>query len=282
MLVTAPPRNAWEAPIEEFLSDDSVSRYLTILGVARRDPSLEALSEIVAAHLFRIPFENVSMLFRLERFGMTRVPPLEMFLDDIEYNSFGGMCFSSNIHFYCLLKTIGYDARLCGAAIHVPDAHMVVVIDLDGRDYLIDVGYGAPFSRPMPLDLASDFRIELDHAFYRLAPRDGLGQSRMEFVQNGVCRNYYVVNPTPRTIRDFDQAIESLFAPRAAFRCLLLMARFWPGRFRIIHNLTVMDSDGTFRVHTLANRGELVGCVEGTFGISMATMAEVCDAFHLT
>ena len=38
------------------LPEEVVDHYLTILGVVRREPSLEALRELLAAHLTRIPF----------------------------------------------------------------------------------------------------------------------------------------------------------------------------------------------------------------------------------
>jgi len=45
------------------LPEEVVDHYLTILGVVRREPSLEALRELLAAHLTRIPFENISKLY---------------------------------------------------------------------------------------------------------------------------------------------------------------------------------------------------------------------------
>jgi hypothetical protein len=52
------------------LSEEVVDHYLTILGVVRREPSLEALRELLAAHLTRIPFENISKLYYRQRLGL--------------------------------------------------------------------------------------------------------------------------------------------------------------------------------------------------------------------
>jgi hypothetical protein len=45
------------------LPEEVVAQYLAILGVVRREPSLGALRELLAAHLTRIPFENISQRY---------------------------------------------------------------------------------------------------------------------------------------------------------------------------------------------------------------------------
>ncbi len=259
--------NSCAAP-NAFLTDAQVQRYLAVLGTTAAECSLPALHGLVTAHLRRIPFENISMLYRLSRLGLAGIPSLELFLDGIENDHFGGMCHSSNIHFHRLLTALGYNTKLCGADMSVPNAHMVIVVTLDGHEYLVDVGYGAPFSSPMRRDLNSDFIIELDHASYRLKPQDAGGRSRMEFHQGGVLKGFYIVKPEPKQIEEFQTAIADLFQPTAVFRTMLLLARFWPERFRVIHNYTVLDSSPDhFAMRKLSNREELIECIEQTLEI---------------
>ena len=66
------------------LPEEVVDHYLTILGVARREPSLEALRELLAAHLTRIPFENISKLYYRKRLGLVNLPPIQLYLDGID------------------------------------------------------------------------------------------------------------------------------------------------------------------------------------------------------
>ena len=68
------------------------------LGVPRREPGPAALDELVAAHVTRVPFENVSKLYRLRRLGLAGLPPLDVFLDGIERYRLGGTCYSNNCH----------------------------------------------------------------------------------------------------------------------------------------------------------------------------------------
>jgi N-hydroxyarylamine O-acetyltransferase len=246
--------------------------------VSRRRPSLEALRELVAAHLMRVPFENLSNLYRFHRYGLAEPPPPEVFLDEIEQYHFGGVCFTNNLYFDALLKALAYDARLCLADMRSPNAHMVIVVTIEGHDYLVDVGYGAPFSAPMPLDLVDDFVIDLPEAGYRLKPRDPLGRSRMEFYQGALLKGFYVVKPQPMCIEDLRQLIADAFLPEAPFRNFLLMARFWSNRFRVIHNFVVLDT-GTngLRAMRLSARADLVKCIKESFGMPSDIIAEAID-----
>lgn len=68
-----------------------------------------------------------------------------------------------------------------------PDVHLVSMVNVDEREYLVDVGYAAPFLSPLPRDLATDFIIVLGRDFYVLKPQDAQGSSRMELYR---ARNY--------------------------------------------------------------------------------------------
>ena len=100
--MTAPRRRANHPP--GGMSDALASRYLRLLGVPRREPTLAALRELVAAQLQRVPFENVSKLYRFRRSGFRGIPDLERHLDDIERLHCGGTCYANNYHLHRLLR----------------------------------------------------------------------------------------------------------------------------------------------------------------------------------
>ncbi len=71
-------------------------RYLHLLGVERETPSLDALTRLVRAHLYHVPFENVSKLYNRKRLGFIGLPSLEQYLDGIEHHHFGeSRCFTT-------------------------------------------------------------------------------------------------------------------------------------------------------------------------------------------
>jgi N-hydroxyarylamine O-acetyltransferase len=259
----------------ELLDRPQLQRYLRALGVSRREPTLPALEELVAAHLTRIPFENVSKLYYRRRYGLASVPDTARFLAGIEQCHFGGTCYTNNSHFFSLLASLGYDVRLCAADMNAPDVHMVIVLLLDGREYLIDAGYAAPFCSPLPRDLKTDYVLELGRDRYILKPQDSGGCSRLELYRDGELKHRYMVKPAPRRIEDFSGVIADSFRPGATFLNSLLVTRAWQDRSVMIHNLALIEAHGTnYTIRKLAGRDELAARVEEFFGIPREVVAE--------
>jgi arylamine N-acetyltransferase len=258
------------APLEPALVD----RYLRALGIPRRPPSLDALAELSAAQLTRVPFENVSKLVRLQRLGLTTLPPPAMHLEGIERLHLGGTCYANNYYLYALLAALGYRARLCGADMRSPDVHLVVMVALDGRELLLDGGYGAPFLRPLPLDTHQDQVVELGTDRWVLEPRDAAGRSRVRLHRGAESKSGYLAKPEPRDIEEFEGVIRGSFRPEATFRNALLLIRMLPAGSTTIHNLTRVDVAGE-RVRTASLRAEeLPEEVERAFGIPAGLVAE--------
>ncbi len=251
-----------------------VERYLRLLGVARRPPDLALLRAVVSAHLDRVPFENVSKLHRWRTLGLTGLPDAGLFLSGIEETGFGGTCYANNYHLHRLLGALGFDVTLCGADMASPNVHLVSLVRVEGREYLVDAGYAAPFVDPMPADLPSEHVVAWGHDRYVLAPRDGAGRRRMTLHRDGVPKHGYVVNPEPRRIEDFAGVIADSFRPEATFRNALLLARFSHERSVVIHNLSLIETDGSgTRIEKLRDRTALARAAEVRFGIP-ATVTE--------
>lgn len=259
------------------MEPDLLRQYLGVLGVSRRAPSLDALRELVAAHVTGIPFENISKLYYRKHLGLTGLVPLPLYLDGIERYHFGGTCYPNNFHLYTLLASLGYEVKLCGADMTNPDVHMVIMVRVDGQEYLVDGGYAAPFLAPLPRRLQTDFVVTLGRDRYGLKPQDENGCSRLELYRDGTLRHSYVAKPSPRKIEDFHAVIIDSFRPDATFMNAVLLARFYPDRSVVIHNLTRIESRGAeSAIYTIGSLGELVTEVEKHFGIPAEI---VSDAF---
>jgi N-hydroxyarylamine O-acetyltransferase len=257
---------------------DLLERYLGLLGVSRGTPGPERLRELVQAHLCRIPFENVSKLYYKRHLGLRGLPSLELFLDGIDHFNFGGTCYTNNYYFYQLLANLGYQAMLCGADMSNPDVHVVSMVELEKRQYLVDVGYAAPFVAPLPRDLATDYVIRLGRDRYVLKPQDAEGRSRLELYRDGILKHGYVAKPVPRQIGEFEPVIAASFRDEATFMKALLLARFFPGRSLVIHNLAVIESQAAeANVRTVANRSDLVQVIWECFGIPPRITRDVVD-----
>jgi len=250
------------------ITSDLLERYLNLLGVQRRKPSTDALYELVQAHVVKVPFENISKLYYKRHLNLQGLPDLEIYLDGIERFNFGGTCYSNNYYLYQLLANLGYQIKLCGAKMLNPDVHMVSVVRVEEREYLLDVGYAAPFLTPLPRDLTTDYVIVLGRDKYVLNPQDDQGCSQLELYREGSLKHSYLVNPLPRRIQEFDHIIGDSYREDSTFMNSLLLARFFPSRSLVLHNLTMIESQGTVsKSQTLNNLDELAQAAYQYFSI---------------
>jgi arylamine N-acetyltransferase len=245
-----------------------VDRYLNLLGIQRQEPNFQALSELIEAQLYKVPFENISKLYYNLHRGSRDIPDLESYLDGIEHYHFGGTCYANNYYFSQLLANLGYQVIFCGAAMNKPDVHAVSMVTIDGQDYLIDVGYAAPFWMPIPLDLEKDYIIRLGSDRYVIKPKDTSGCSQLELYRNGELKHGYLARPFPRQIQDFEQVIFNSFRDEGVFMNALLLTKFSPKQSYVINNLTTIEYHGIEpTIRRLEDTDELVKIVNQWFNI---------------
>lgn len=130
-----------------------VDAYLRRIGhTGDTNPTLGTLSALVSAHLCAVPFENLDVYDRV---------PVSTDTDAVVakvVSGRGGWCFENNGAFAWLLDQLGFSVRRLGAAVllggpKVEIDHLCIEVQLD-RPYLVDVGFGDSFVRPLRLDLA--------------------------------------------------------------------------------------------------------------------------------
>jgi len=256
-------------------NSDNLERFLNLLGVEYRQPGIEALTELVTAFMTRVPFENISKLYYFKRDGLRTLPDTERYLEGIERNNFGGTCYPNNYHLNQLLCHLGYNAALCGAGMADPDVHLVNLVYVEDREFLVDAGYAAPFLKPLPRDLKQDYVVEMGRDRYVLRPQSSDGYSRLDLFRDGELKHGYTVNPTPRTIEHFAHVIEDSFTDSSVFMKSILIVRLYPNRSIVIHNLSVIESEGTdYQIQPLESRDELPAVAEEPFSIPGTIVSE--------
>jgi N-hydroxyarylamine O-acetyltransferase len=251
------------------------ARYLDLLEVHATKPDLKTLEEIVKTQLTKVPFENISKLYFKKRKGLRGLIGFEDYLDGIEHHGFGGTCYANNYYLYCLLTHLGYDVRLCGADMTNPDVHIVSMVKLEDREFIVDGGYGAPFLKPLSRNESDDVIIALGNERYVLKPKDEKGCSRLQMYVDGNLKHGYLAKPDARRITDFAPVIRRSFDENATFMNAIVLIRFDGERSYAIHNFTFTESS-TDRSHTrnLANRDELTECIADVFSISPSVTRE--------
>jgi len=116
-------------------------------------PTAETLRDLQAAHLLKVPFENLSI-----HAGQAIVLEDEALFTKIVTNRRGGFCYEANGLFAALLRALGFDVTMLSAGVanasgeFGPDFdHMALMVHLQQR-WLVDVGFGDSFLEPLLLD----------------------------------------------------------------------------------------------------------------------------------
>jgi N-hydroxyarylamine O-acetyltransferase len=131
----------------------TVEAYLRRIGLSEAPTvNLEGLATLQAAHLSAVPFENLDVHART---GVST--DIGWSLPKIVERDRGGWCFENNGAFGWLLRRLGFDVTYTGAYVLLdpPDtehmSHLCLIVELD-QPYLVDVGFGDSFIRPLPMD----------------------------------------------------------------------------------------------------------------------------------
>lgn len=260
---------------------DALDRYRALLGVDAGSPSLGHLRRLVGAQLRRVPFENISKLWRQKRYGSGVFPSLADHLDGIEHHHFGGTCYANNWYFSKLLIHLGYDVRFCGAAMANPDVHTVLMVRIDGRELLVDVGYSAPFFEPVPRDLDRDFEIPWGGRRYVFRPPDERGNTRLDMYRSGTLTHGYLASPEPRDIDHFADIVADSYRSDVCFMNALVVERFFVGRSLRLHNLELTLATPESSVVIELVDGDPAEVVERRFGIAASIVREAIDGVSL-
>ena len=155
-----------------------LTRYLARIGYTGPvAPTHEVLAALQAAHIAAIPFEAIDALT-----GVGIDIGADAVAAKLIDRRRGGYCFEQNGLFLRVLKAIGFEAEamlgrvrwmLPGDAPATPRTHQVVLVTLDGRPWLADVGFGAAVP-PRPLAMDNEAPQPTCHESYRVL-RGGFG-----------------------------------------------------------------------------------------------------------
>jgi N-hydroxyarylamine O-acetyltransferase len=120
-----------------------IEKYLERVGYSGElTPNYETLYALHTAHVFNIPFENLDVFY-----GRTISLDEDALFDKLVTRRRGGYCFEMNGLFSIVLTKLGFKARnlLARTAFggsYSSKLHQVISVEIDGKTYLADVGYG--------------------------------------------------------------------------------------------------------------------------------------------
>lgn len=232
------------------------------------------LDRLIAAHLQRVPFENLDVL--LQRPILLDADAV--FAKVVERGR-GGYCFEINSLFARLLLSFGYSVSLLGArvrwglAAEAPISmlsHLLLRVELSTGSFIVDIGFGGP-TPPCALPLQG--RDGLSDCPYRLQPAT-LEQPlyQLQALQNGQWHSMYQFDLQPQMW--VDHIARSWYTsthPQSIFLHTLMCARSQGDERLSLSNQTFSRRypDGRVEQQTIGSAAHLLDLLSDQFGLRL-------------
>ncbi|TYR79470.1 arylamine N-acetyltransferase [Priestia megaterium] len=164
-------------------------------------PTYENLEFLQEKHMLHVPFENLDVISKTPI-----ITDLERIFEKVVINLRGGFCYELNGLFGWLLRDIGYNTYYVSATVKKPDgswtmegSHATNLVTVDGKDYIVDVGFGDSVRKPMPLtgevitDISGSYRMmKLNETTYDF-----------QHLEQGNWKTLYRVSTVEKELSDF-------------------------------------------------------------------------------
>ena len=189
--------------INKFMNKEE---YLRRIGVENANiaANAENLKFLQRQHLLHVPFENLDI-----HWMRPIVLENKAFYDKIVGDGRGGFCYELNGLFYELLGEIGFESKIIslkvsrGNGVFSPEyAHMAIITRIDGKEYLVDVGFGEFIAEPLEFVLDAEqldengmFLIrKFDEHYFEIVKQDA-----------DVWRSECLFTTLPRQLKEFSE-----------------------------------------------------------------------------
>ncbi|XP_008059066.2 arylamine N-acetyltransferase 1 [Carlito syrichta] len=189
---------------------------------SRTKLDLETLTDILQHQIRAVPFENLNI-----HCGEAMELDLKAIFDQVVRKNRGGWCLQVNYLLYWALTTIGFETTMLGGYVYNTPAnkystgmiHLLLQVTINGRNYIVDAGFGRSYQMWQPLELISGKDQPQVPCIFRLTEESGiwfLDQIRREqyvpnqdflnsdLLENKKYRKIYSFTLEPRRIEDFE------------------------------------------------------------------------------
>ncbi|MDB5813964.1 MAG: nat [Rhodocyclales bacterium] len=255
------------------MTDDDLGAYFARIGyTGDGKPTLATLAALHVLHPQAIPFENLDSLRQLS----VSLDP-QVVYDKLLRAQRGGYCYEQNGLFKRVLERLGFEVKGLLARVLwfapegtiTPRSHMILRVEIDGRSYIADIGFGS-FTLTAPLLLDSTGEQATPHEIFRLTPlgNDICIQAKMR----GEWRSLYRFELTEQAAVDYESP--NWYActhPSSRFVNNLICARTVPDkRYTLLNNQlsTHSLSEGTSK-QILHTAEALRASLRDVFGIAV-------------
>lgn len=193
--------------------------YLSRINIeAAEEPSYRFLEKLQRHHLTNVPFENLDIIS-----GKKIILDEKLIYEKVVVRHRGGFCYELNGLFCWLLNRLGFSASMVSARVYMAEDgiftpefdHMVLLVSLD-RTYLVDVGFGDSFMKPIEMEAGT---VEDISGAYRLrTAQPGSEEYLVQKREQDEWRAQYSFTIYPRQMSDFEEmCIFHQTAPESPF-----------------------------------------------------------------
>lgn len=210
--------------MDNILSIDDAKRFLESIGIhynekkQKNDP-LGLLNEIILSFHYNIPFQNVTLLAK--PLSLRATPTWAEIKEEVTSKR-GGLCYTCNCFMKCLLDSLGYSAYHVSSSIQHDNNHIITVVEIHGKKYLVEVGVGYPTFEAIPLDFGDETPV-FNHSFlhYKFVRQSetvivrmhkkSTGFASEEFKDGEIWRENCVIDLTPRDVAFFNGSMSVVY-----------------------------------------------------------------------
>lgn len=235
-------------------------------------PTLATLEQLHALHPATIPFENLDPL--MGKAVSLDQPSLER---KLLAERRGGYCFEHNLLFMRILQDLDYTVRPLLArvvwsdsdAISAPPSHLLLLVEINGQNYIADVGFGGQ-TLTAPLRLRADAEQSTPHEPYRLANTDGQWTLQTRIGEDW--RSLYVFGIEPATMDEITAINTRTGTDRESpFTSELRVALAPQGKRLKLHNtnFTLQPVGGDAETREIASMEALRLVLTNEFGLTL-------------
>lgn len=153
------------------MTDSEIAKYLQRIKLNRAKADLAGLIELQELHTENIPFENLDIIV-----GRKILLDHQHLFDKVILKERGGYCFELNILYAELLKWVGFSPKPVLGRVWLsnpkgtpPRNHLAHLVELNGKTYVTDVGFGGLITR-FPLDINISSPINDKDGLVRVIP----------------------------------------------------------------------------------------------------------------
>ncbi|MDW5416354.1 arylamine N-acetyltransferase [Iodobacter sp. CM08] len=261
------------------LSDQEIGLYLQRINYSGSIAvDLATLTALHQAHMRHIPFENLDI-----HLGVAIELSHPALFNKVILDKRGGFCYELNYLFFALLSSIGFNAQLISAQVfngksYGPDFdHLLLLITLEGQQFIADVGFGDSFQIPLSIHSPAN-----ESAAYQIMHSDII-YTVMQRKSNQEYKPQYKFTLNTYAISDFfDMCLYQQTSPASHFtqKSVCSIATL-EGRNTISNGCVIQTKHGHRTIYHINGSTEYRQLLQQHFQISLAENASIAALLHV-